>query len=52
MKNIITLSLTFLSFFAFAQIDNYELKLTPVSINDLSGLQSYSFAQHNGEWLI
>lgn len=31
---------------------NYELKLVPVNINNLSGLHSYSHAQHQGKWLI
>lgn len=31
---------------------NYELSLVPVNINNLTGLHSYSHAQHNGKWLI
>ncbi len=52
MKNILALCLTFFSLVSFAQITDYELNLTPITINELSGLQSYSFAQHNGEWLV
>jgi hypothetical protein len=31
---------------------NYELSLIPVSVNNLPGLHSYAFAQHDGKWLI
>ncbi len=31
---------------------NYEVSLIPVSVSNLSGLQSYAFAQHQEKWLI
>jgi hypothetical protein len=30
---------------------DYSLQLTPISVPNLPGLHSYSFAQHNGKWL-
>lgn len=31
---------------------NYELSLVPVTIQNLPGLHSYAYAQHQGKWLI
>ena len=52
MKNIVTLLAFVLSFTSFAQITNYHLSLQPETIAELPGMQSYSVAQHDGEWLI
>lgn len=38
-------------FFAQGSFD-YELSLIPVNIPDMPGLHSYTFAQHEGKWLI
>lgn len=51
MKLIKTLILIFLgSSFCFAQ--EYEVKLTPINVEELGGLQSYSVGTYNGEWLL
>jgi len=51
MKSIIILLLLLLgNTFIFAQ--SYEVELTPVNIDQLGGLQSYSIGTHDGEWLI
>ena len=34
------------------QSPNFEIVLEPMDIPELGGLQSYSFGQHNGKWLI
>ena len=31
---------------------NYEITLVPVKVNNLPGLHSYAYAQHQGKWLI
>lgn len=50
---IITIILLIVSLNAQSQSNfNYELSLVPVSVNNLPGLHSYAFAQHQGKWLI
>lgn len=45
--------LTIVSIFGYAQDPfNYSMELMPVVINNLPGLHSYAFAQHNGKWLV
>lgn len=45
--------LTFLLNTSFAQdAFDYQLELTPVEIQDLPGIHSYAFAQHDGKWLV
>lgn len=53
-KAIFSLFLIFLtSLYSSAQSSiSYEVQLTPISINGLSGLHSYAFAQNAGKWLI
>lgn len=41
-----------LSQYSFAQIENYSLKIEPIEIPGVLGLQSFAFAQHSGKWLI
>jgi hypothetical protein len=51
--NIITILLLIGSLNAQSQSSfNYELSLVPVSVTNLPGLHSYTFAQHQGKWLI
>lgn len=51
MKTIKTLILIFVaSTISFAQ--SYEVELTPVIIEGLGGLQSYSVGTHEGDWLL
>lgn len=52
MKNLFTLILLVLGISSSAQITNYHLSLKSESFSELPGIQSYSIAQHNGEWLI
>lgn len=40
------------SFPGFAQGFDYQIDLQPVTVNNLPGLQSYAYGQHNGKWLI
>lgn len=50
---IIIILLLTVSFNAQSQSNfNYELSLVPVSVNNLPGLHSYVYAQHQGKWLI
>jgi len=50
---IITILLLIVSLNAQSQSNfNYEISLVPVSVNNLPGLHSYAFAQHQGKWLI
>ena len=52
MKNI-TLVFVFLSTFVNAQSTfPFDIVLDAVTINGAPGLQSYSKAEHNGDWLI
>ena len=50
----IFLSLLFLFnfFVGNSQSSNFDIELEPVNISSLGGIQSYSFAQHEGKWLI
>ena len=53
LKFLISATLVILSTLAFGQNTfNYEVSLRPISINELEGLHSYAFAQHNNKWLI
>lgn len=52
MKNLFTLLLFVAALPAFTQVTNYHLNLQAETISELPGMQSYSFAQHNGDWLI
>lgn len=38
--------------YAYAQSFPYDVKLEAFSITNLGGVQSYSYGQHNGKWLI
>lgn len=43
----------FSSIFTYGQgTFNYTLELEPITINNLPGLHSYAFGQHDGKWLI
>lgn len=54
----ITLKLFTLFFFCFSLNGlgqnnfNYEVSLLPVTVDNLPGLHSYAFAQHQGKWLV
>jgi hypothetical protein len=37
---------------AFTQTAPFNISLEPINISGLGGLQSYSFGQDNGKWLI
>lgn len=37
---------------AQAQSDNFSVRLEPLNISNLGGLQSYAYAQYGGKWLI
>lgn len=54
MKMRITVSMTLLLtvLISHAQVGNYKLLLKSKTITELPGMQSFSFAQYNGEWLI
>lgn len=50
---ILVLLITLLSYTLIsAQKTPFELELEEVSIDELGGIQSYAFAQHDGKWLI
>lgn len=52
MKNTILFFVLICSGYISAQSFSYEVKLESVTIPNLGGLQSYSVAEMNGEWLI
>lgn len=53
LQQVLLIFILTISFHAFGQSSfNYALTLVPVTVTDLPGLQSYTFAQHNGKWLI
>jgi hypothetical protein len=54
MKKLLGIYLMFFSAFqSFGQSSfEYELQLTPMTITNLPGLQSFATAQHNGKWLL
>ncbi len=51
IKNIF-LGLIFIVNSVSAQTNPFDVYLEPLTINGLSGVQSYAFAKHNGKWLI
>jgi hypothetical protein len=52
-KKLTTLLLLFLGLNLSGQSNfNYEISLVPVSVPEFPGIHSYSFAQHEGKWLI
>jgi len=46
------ISLIFTLFATGQDSFNYEVKLKPVQLDELPGLHSYVFGQHNGKWII
>lgn len=48
----ITILLIFWKFEADAQVSPFEIKLSPISVNGLGGLQSYAYGQYDGKWII
>ncbi|MFK8101563.1 MAG: T9SS type A sorting domain-containing protein [Saprospiraceae bacterium] len=36
----------------FSQTNPFDIKIEPITISDLGGVQSFAFAQYNGKWLI
>ncbi|TVR84927.1 MAG: hypothetical protein EA409_00220 [Saprospirales bacterium] len=53
MFKIITILLLIVSLDAQSQSNfNYEISLVPVSVDNLPGLHSYAFAQHQGKWVV
>ncbi len=53
MRKIIFSILLFSFITNFAQnIDPFKVYLEPLEINELGGLQSYAWAQHDGKWLL
>jgi hypothetical protein len=55
MKRILLalLLITNFSTTACAQInDDFSVELVPIVLDGVPGLQSYAFAQHNGQWLV
>ena len=51
-KNILSFCIALLSIPSFAQVAPFEITLEPIAISGLGGIQSYSFGQANGKWLI
>jgi len=52
-KNLILSTLFILPFSnAISQTAPFEIRLEPISISGLGGIQSYAFGQANGKWLI
>jgi len=51
---LLSISLLFVGVFSTnAQHDfEYKVVLNPVTVNNMPGLHSYAFAQHNGKWLL
>lgn len=50
---LFTLFLLCFSLNGFGQSNfNYEVSLVPVTVDNLPGLHSYAFAQHQGKWLV
>lgn len=53
MKTFYTLVLSFLSYSVKSQTSfDYEILIEPINIQGVVGLQSYTFGQSNGKWLI
>jgi hypothetical protein len=47
-----TLASLFMSSTVFSQNFNYQVKLDPIAIPQMGGLQSFAVGQHNGKWLL
>lgn len=41
-----------LSINVYSKDTNIDIRIKPIEFSELSGLQSYAFAQHDGKWLI
>jgi len=52
MKIIAFLGLMLINLTAFGQTTPFSIHIEPISISELSGIQSYAFGQDNGKWLI
>lgn len=51
-KTLFAVLLICISASAIAQSFPFDVKLEAISITNLGGVQSYSYGQHNGKWLI
>ncbi len=51
-KIVTTISILLISININAQSIPFDIYLEPLNINQLGGLQSYAWGQHNGKWLI
>jgi hypothetical protein len=54
MRKLYSLSLFLILFHlkSMAQIAPFNIQLEPINISGLAGIQSFSFGQHEGKWLI
>ena len=41
-----------IGFSSFSQTQPFDIIITPKTIPNLGGLQSFAFGQYNGEWLL
>lgn len=51
-KLLVFIGLLLNSILIFAQTAPFDVLIEPLNIEGLGGIQSYSFGQHNGKWLI
>lgn len=53
MRNLLSIiGVLFFSFSSFSQTQPFDVLITPKTIPNLGGLQSFAFGQYNGEWLL
>ena len=53
MSNLLSIiGILFFGFSSFSQTQPFDVLITPKTIPNLGGLQSFAFGQYNGEWLL
>ena len=52
LRSILFISLLISSIVGFSQSQPFQIILEPITIDNLDGVQSFAWGQHNGKWLI
>lgn len=52
VKTFFLLATFLISGYNYAQTSPFEISINPMNIDNLGGVQSYAFGQHEGKWLI
>jgi hypothetical protein len=49
---LLIFALLFIGRFGYSQVTPFKVAIVPMEIEELGGLQAFSWGQHNGKWLI